>query len=224
MDVLLWFPKDPQGFADAGAWFAKAAEHVLAWHRAGRLSESVEKNLLSALVLRLHDHDEREHIPALIAALRKMAGARSSDLLWVVDAARYAGDRKTAYAIELALFDKGRLHVERVPGVIADITTEQGPRAALAFADQATEITLHPDLLQNLVHAAARARDVVALDEWALLQEEAKAAEAKLKELDRKRAEAAKKAREAAKKAQEAAKKTRGAGKRATPTRGARRR
>ncbi|MFQ5504716.1 MAG: hypothetical protein ACE5F1_07975, partial [Planctomycetota bacterium] len=120
---------------------------------------------------------------------------RAKDLLWVADVARAIGKTELADGLERRLFDEGRLHVERVPELVSRVIDREGPQAGLALAEQATSLTLHPDLLVQLGVVSMRAGQLDRAARWLGVLHEAEDAEVLLARQDKERAEKAKKER-----------------------------
>ena len=129
--------------------------------------------------------------------LEKLAGDKANDLLWTADVARAIGRAQMADRIERQLFDQGRLHVERVPDVVARVVKAEGPETGLSLGEQAAALTLHPTLLEQLIAAANAAGKKDRATHWEKVRAEAEVAKKTLKEQDKKRAEEAKKAKQA---------------------------
>jgi len=197
LEIARLFPKEMKAFAAPKPWLVQAHARVLTWIEEKRLNDSLPPQLLAVLALRLHEQGETALAQSSLEHLKKLAGDKANDLLWAADVARIIEQAQVADQIERQLFDEGRLHVERVPDVVARVVKVEGPEAGLSLGEQAAALTLHPTLLDQLIAAANAAGKKDRAAHWEKVRAEAKAAKKTLEEQDKKKAEEAKKAREA---------------------------
>jgi len=190
-EIAMQFPKDMPGFVDPATWLEAAQAKVSEWQEAGRINDSTALQIEAVIDLRLHEHGRTELAVANLSELEKLAGDDANQQLWIADVARLIGQSDTADRIERALFDAGRLHVERVPGVVAAVA-KSDPNAALALGEACAKWTLHPELTKQLIAAADAAGKKDRAEHWRKVRAEAAAAEKTLIEQDKKRAEEAK--------------------------------
>jgi len=181
------FPADPALLADALGWYGRLETQIEEWEGAGRLREGVAFSIRALCALRLHELGEivrAAEILAEIAALAE-AGDEADDLLWIADLARATGDAARADAIETRLAEEGRLHLARLPGVIARLRAAEEPERALSLGERAAAYTLGPDLLDELIAAAEAAGEPERAEHWRERKVAAAAAEAELDRRDR---------------------------------------
>ncbi len=129
------------------------------------------------VALRYHELGKSDQALALYERIRELAKNSASNLLWVADLARTLERPDDAHDIELALLKEHRLHVERIPEVIARVRQSQGAREAMVLADSIVEIVPHVDLLKELTEAAEELKDEPSVARYKKLQGEVEAAQ-----------------------------------------------
>ena len=160
----------------AADWYRAAAAALEGWLAEDRVALDNTAQALALAALRLHQAGDTEGGRAILERLQERDDLSPARSLWVADAARELGASELADAVEARLFEERRLHVERVPELVARVLASEGPAAALALGERAAELTLHPDLLELLVEAAEAAGDAAATARWRATADEARAA------------------------------------------------
>jgi len=183
-DVRRLMPLHAEGWKDAKAWFLALADGLEAWGEAKRTDRSALVVPLSILMVRLHEQGAEERARALLPRLTAWAGERSSSLLWVADVQRVLGRSADADALERRLFDEGRLTPYRIPEVLARVQESEGAEAALDLGEPVAAWTRHEVVLDTLIDLSKAADDAVRAAWWTKIQQDTKAATAKLKALE----------------------------------------
>ena len=181
-DMFRIFPEDREGWARPDEWAQLAAAKLDEWNDADRLREDTAFRLVGMMTLRMQEAERIDEARELLERLRKLAKDNSSRLLWTVDLSRKLGDDASANAIERQLLAERRLHVQRVPEVVARVRQSEGPEKALALGEVAALYTLHEDLLDHLHEAAKAVGDAERAQHWAEMKTEAEEAKAALEE------------------------------------------
>jgi tetratricopeptide (TPR) repeat protein len=158
-DLRRLFPKDTEGWADAGAWFEGVADRLSTWLAADRVHRSTVFRALAVLTVRLHESGREALARKQLDQVDDLAGESADALLWRIDIRRRLGLTEEADLFERRLLTQRRLHPERVPEVLQRILTTEGPKAALDLADTALSLGRHPDLLELLAQAADLSED-----------------------------------------------------------------
>ena len=180
-DLRRFLPLDAGEWEGAADWYRAFAAALEGWLGEERVNESNVSQALALTAVRLHEAGDGETARAVVARLREREDLATHELLWVADAARECGSKELADSIELELFEDRRLHIERVPEVVARALEEEGAERALELGAQAAEYTLHEDLLGTLVAAAETSGDADGAESW---RTRLAAAEAALAELE----------------------------------------
>jgi hypothetical protein len=160
------------------AWLQRAADGVLAWHAAKRLTDDVARSALALLAQRLHERGDLERAKALTAPLERLPGAAARHL--VLDFARRFGDEARARALEDELLAARALNPERAPEVIERVRQAEGAERALTLGAAAAEWTPHPALVDKLIEIATGLGRTADAAQLTRLREENLAAAAKL--------------------------------------------
>jgi len=108
----------------------------------------------------------------------------STERLWYIDALRDLGRADEAVAAERELLAEGRLHPERIAGLLQAIQVASGPKAVLEAVAAIQEDTRHPAIVSILIGAAEEAQNDEALQYWTAASESAEAAKARIAALD----------------------------------------
>jgi hypothetical protein len=152
-DLRAFFPSDTSGWADPEGWFRSGAERIRSWLDTNRVDAGRARVALAVLAVRLHRLGATEPARETLEDLAARAGDEPAILLYVADVARILGDEARAREIEMRLLRTGRLHVERVPEVLARLA-ESDPPGALALGEEVLAWTHHPELLTLLERTA----------------------------------------------------------------------
>ncbi len=184
-DIRRLFPAKTDGWKNPKAWLLRAAELLPAWVADKRTDGTALVEPLSILLVRLHAHGETELAAAILPTLESWTRERAYHLLWVADVARVVGRADHADALELRLFDEGRLATYRIPEVVDRIRESDGPEEALEAIEPLTKWTLHEVVLEAVIKAAREADDAVREVFWSEIADEAKEAQAALEALEK---------------------------------------
>ena len=165
-DVAKLLPLERGKWTEPVAWFRLVGKSIKTWAAKDRVRENVAFQFMVVAALRLKETDDTELATELITVARERAGKSPSNQLWIADVYRLGGDDDAAASIERKLFDEKRLHIERVPEVVARVLEKDGAEAALTLGETAAEYTLHEDLVEHLLVAAEKAGREDRLSHW----------------------------------------------------------
>lgn len=177
------YEKDPHPWRNRIGWISRAAEAVEAWRVADRMNDDQAFQLLTLFALRARDANDTETATRLLEKVTELGQKDFGRVLWVVDLLREFGENERADRLELELLEQGRLHIERIPEVIARVR-EDDITGAITLAEKAAEHTLHPELTQALVEMYESVDQETRATHWRETREEAEAALAQLREDD----------------------------------------
>ena len=164
-------------------WLKAAGENLLQWKADDRVNATAVVRAICWIGYLLNEQGAEESAQILLAGLGDVSALDPGQRLWFIDSLRMAGEAEQALALEQELLTSGKLHPERIPGVIAAIAERDGEAAALELGELVTSNTQHPDLLTQMVTYAETLQDTEALALWKGRLEAAQQAEAKLEEL-----------------------------------------
>ena len=179
-DLRWLFPVDPDGFKDMDGWLAAAASRLDRWRTSKTVNHPTARDATALIAIRLGTAGAPA-FDQVLNDLRSLVDETPADQLLVAEALRAAGRESQAVTMERTLLDDGRLHPERVPGLVAWVLKADGAEAALALGRQLVEITLHPRLLAVMVTASQELSDDEQLSYWKQQQSEAEDALRRLK-------------------------------------------
>ena len=195
-DLRAWLPPNWEGFEKPLAWCSALSRALPKWIEEERYYASRGLRILYLSSLRQHELGDVEGAHATWDVANKIADEpekgswsrrwnrfgekkakrNSSDDLWLADVARRSGRESTAIAIERRLFDERKLHVERIPDLLAKVADEEGLDQAWTFALEQAEFSRHPRLMEVVIDLAKRREDTEAVAEWTATHEAAEAA------------------------------------------------
>lgn len=175
------YEEDAQPWVGRAEWIEAAANAIEGWLKEDRLAEDQAFRLLALFALRSHQSGATEEADRLLAQLEELGKNAIGRVLWVADLLREFGHEERADALELKLLTEQRLHIERIPEVVARVRKED-PKAALELAEQAAKYTLHPDLTQHLIELTTELDQPERHQHWVQTQADAEAAVEALKE------------------------------------------
>lgn len=178
-DLRRLFPRDMDGW-DARAWLLAAAAALDGWLDDERVRADSVAEALAVIARRLHELGDDEAARAVVGRLLARDTFAASKQLWIADAARECGLADEAAAIERRLLEDRRLHVERVPELVARELETAGPAAALALGEPAAELIRHAELLALLVSASEALADEERASRWRAAAQEAATARTEL--------------------------------------------
>ncbi|QDU66133.1 hypothetical protein [Engelhardtia mirabilis] len=183
-DMRRLFPSDLAAVPDALRWLRMCATTLEQWLDEDRVNELPVLQSLYLIALRLDALGQSDEAAALVERLAVREGAPFALELWTIDALRLLGRTDEADTRERRLLEDRRLHVQRIPEVIARILEREGPEAALAAAETIADDTRMPALLDSLLAAAEAAGDEAALARWRGARAAAESAREELEALE----------------------------------------
>lgn len=181
-DMFRIFPGDVTGWANPSEWAQLAADKIEEWDAADRMREDSAFQIVGLLAKRTVDAGRTDDARKLLARVEELAAGNPSRLLWAADLLRKLDDEPAADAIERQLLRERRLHVQRVPEVVARVRESEGAAEALALGEVAARYTLHEDLLDHLREAAETVGDAERTQHWTEMKSEMEAAKEALEE------------------------------------------
>jgi hypothetical protein len=176
------FPARADGWPGAGAWVTRAARELPSWIEQQSVNRDAGVQLLALLTLRLHQMSDK---PAAQAAVERLSAVLRSAVVSVkastlaVSVADKVG-LPIDLAVAQALVRQNRLHVSRIPGVIARTAQAEGADRALQLGEEAARFTSSEDVLAQLVAIAKQAGDSAKVGHWQSRQKEAASARTRL--------------------------------------------
>lgn len=203
-DFAQLIPENPEAWKDPIAVWQALGHALIDWMEEDRINTQGGFRGAVLCGYRLAENGETDAGREILSRLAQFEQVQPHSLLWLVDAARAAGDEELADRKERFLFARGQLHVERIPEVVGRTLEEQGAEAALRLGEKAAEHCRHPELLNYIARASEQLNDPEGAIHWQTVAYEALAAEEHLKEREREIEEEAKRKREEAEKKKKA--------------------
>ena len=130
-----------------------------AWQEAKRSGGSASFQALSILALRLEEAGKSEKARELLAHLETEAKDSPGSQLWIIDVARELGEEDTAYKLERALLESGKLGTGRIEEVLERVAEREGASVALDLGEVLTKTTVQKQLMDTLVKIAKQQDD-----------------------------------------------------------------
>jgi len=118
------FPEDANEWSDPLVWYRTLGDRLDQWSREDRLMERSAFEMLALCSLRLHQLGDVEASQKFLALLEPFVEESALRALWVADLERTFGNEARALEIERSLLEEGRLHLGRLPLVIAPLERE----------------------------------------------------------------------------------------------------
>lgn len=169
-------------------WLQRAGQALSQWLADDRVDEDSTRRALCWIAAQWHRAGETEQAERLLAGMGDPALWSATLRLWWIDTLRIQGQTERALAQERTLLAQGRLHPERIPGLVRSMVETEGAQAALAAVEPIADDTRHPELLAVLIEAATAANDEAQRERWSQAQAAAEAARAQLQALEAKEA------------------------------------
>jgi hypothetical protein len=176
------FPATADAWPGAREWVAGAARSIPDWITAGSISRDAGVQLLSLLVLRLHQMGDAAGVASAAAPLTALLrdGLVSLRTASIASAVTDTVNVPLDLALLQGLVRENRLHVSRVTRVLARTAEVEGPDRALALGETAAQFTSADELLRQLVAIARSADNTAEVEKWTARQRAASAARAAL--------------------------------------------
>ncbi len=178
------FPEDSSEWNDPENWYRTLGDQLDQWSREDRLLERTAFEMLALCSLRLHQLGDPETSQKILALLDPFVKESASRALWVADLERTFGNETRALEIEQSLLEEGRMHLGRLPLVIARLRESSGAKVALEMGEIPAAYTLDPELVDELIESAEAAELSDRAEHWRQRKSEAEAAAEKVKRRD----------------------------------------